>query len=81
MVFVDYPIDGFLSKNRKISFHVKGDKRIACRMAIIPNDNEAKLPAFTVRTKGSDDVIDGNKMKDGHLEYQVYGCDFVEITW
>jgi hypothetical protein len=81
MIFVDYPMADFSApKKRKLSFYVKGDSRISCRMAIV-SGNKKKLPAFTVKVNGLKDAIDGKKMKGRHMEYRVCGCDLVEITW
>lgn len=81
MIFVDYPIGGFSAKKeRKLSFHIKGDGRIMCRMAIVAGAKE-KLPAFTVKIKRLKEAIEGKRMKGGHMEYQLCGCDSVEITW
>jgi hypothetical protein len=49
-------------------------------MAII-SESAKKLPAFTVKIKNSNNIVEGKKMKDGRLEYQIPGCNFVEVAW
>jgi hypothetical protein len=81
MIYVDYPTQDFTAKKGKpITFTIKGDPRLTCRMMIISNGKN-KLPNFTVAAKGQKQEIKGTKTKDGNLEYIVNGGQKIHIKW
>jgi hypothetical protein len=80
MVFIDYPTVNFKYKKGSASFFVKGDPRLTCRMAIVPNDKK-KLPDFTITAKGQKQELKGTKKENGNLEYCVQGDQKINITW
>lgn len=81
MIFVDYPTENFTTKKgQPITFTIKGDARLTCRMAIVPNGKK-KLPNFTVTTKGQKQELKGLKTKDGNIEYAIQGGQKVHIVW
>ncbi|HVX28525.1 MAG TPA: hypothetical protein VHB70_19405 [Parafilimonas sp.] len=83
MVYIDYPSGGFIAKkNRMVSFHVKGDERMRCRMLIIPTNNHA-LPSFTVSVSRSKkrEIINGIRTKEGYMEYTIKGNRHIQIAW
>jgi hypothetical protein len=78
MIYIDYPTaDVTVKKNKTVSFTVKGDKRLSCRMMIIPQDN-AKLPVFTVKNK---EELKGKQVKEGRIEYTLNGDQQIKISW
>jgi hypothetical protein len=80
MVFVDYPTQNFkVKKGQPISFLIKGDPRLNCRLAIVPT-NKKKLPNFKVTITGKKE-LKGIKTKDGNLEYIVNGGQKININW
>ena len=80
MIFVDYPTAGFVCKRKKpISFEIKGDSRLTCRMLILKTGKD-KLPEFTV-VGNQQEAIKGTSRKDGHLEFELNGNQPVIIDW
>ncbi|MBD1367106.1 hypothetical protein IDJ77_25065 [Mucilaginibacter sp. ZT4R22] len=79
MIYLDYPTANF--KHRKdgsVSFKVKGDERLSCRMLIIKTGKK-KLPAFTVKV--GKDELKGKALKDGNVEYTVNGHQELKVIW
>jgi hypothetical protein len=80
MIFVDYPTKNFTTKKgQPISFFVKGDSRLKCRLSIVSNNNK-KLPDFKV-TGMVQKELKGVKTKDGNLEYIINGDQKIHINW
>jgi hypothetical protein len=83
MIYIDYPSNGFTSKKgRVVSFNVKGDEKLNCRMLIINTENHT-LPAFTV-SAGRDkakEVIEGGLTKEGYMEYIMKGNQYIQVSW
>jgi hypothetical protein len=79
MVFIDYPTQGFsVRKGDTITFKVKGDSRLSCRMALIKTGTK-KIPGCKVEVKSQGEIkpVPG---KNGNIEYALNGgCD-VRIT-
>lgn len=81
MIYVDYPTQDFTAKKGKpITFTIKGDRRLTCRMMIVSN-GKTKLPNFTVTAKEKKQEIKGIKTKGGNLEYIVNGDQKININW
>jgi hypothetical protein len=81
MVFVDYPTENFTTrKGQPVSFTVKGDVRLTCRMAIVSNGKK-KLPDFKINAHGQKEIIKGIKRKDGNIEYTIQGNQKISISW
>jgi hypothetical protein len=78
MVHVDYPTTGFKSRKGSISFQVKGDGRLSCRMMIVKND-KTPLPDFTVA--GNKGELIGKHGKDGNIEFSITGDQTIKIKW
>jgi hypothetical protein len=83
MVYIDYPSAHFTHKKSKlVSFFVKGDERLSCRMLIIDRDNN-KLPEFSITGKRNDikEAIKGQLNNYGYMEYTVKGNQEIQIKW
>jgi hypothetical protein len=83
IIYIDYPSNGFaVKKNAKISFNVKGDEKLTCRMLIINKGNHA-LPSFTVSTRldKEKELVDGIATKEGDIEYIIKGNRQIHISW
>jgi hypothetical protein len=82
MIYIDYPIDHFAKKGNSISFNVKGDNRLTCRLMVIKQDQH-KLPKFSLTGKRGNkkEDITGTPRKDGHLEFTVSGGQDIIIKW
>ena len=78
MIFVDYPTAGFKYRKGNVSFNVKGDERLTCRMLIVKKENTS-LPTFEV--KGNNAELKSTHRKDGHLEFTVSGNQQIKINW
>ncbi len=78
MVFLDYPTARFkYSKTGSVSFDVKGDERLTCRMLILGR-NKKKLPKISV-------TINNVKLmgthKNENIEYAINGNRHILIQW
>jgi hypothetical protein len=80
MLYADYPVKNFKAKGKSVSFDIKGDNRLACRLMMIKSD-KPKLPEFTVLVKGQKQEIKGKAAADGHMEYSIPGNQSVNISW
>ncbi|HTD98501.1 MAG TPA: hypothetical protein VK668_04420 [Mucilaginibacter sp.] len=78
MIYLDYPTASFkYRKGSGVTFKVKGDARLSCRMLIVKG--KQALPAFTVQ--GGETELKGQHRKDGHIEYTVGGHQQIKINW
>jgi hypothetical protein len=77
MVFSDYPVGNFTYRNKKAKFHLKGDNRLQCKVAVIVKKG-TKLPDVTIKTK--DGEVKGTR-KNGYIECVLPGNENVEISW
>ncbi|HWZ15023.1 MAG TPA: hypothetical protein VNW95_07260 [Mucilaginibacter sp.] len=82
MIYIDYPTGNFAKKGNSISFNVKGDNRLTCRLMVIRQGTH-KLPEFSVTGKRGDkkENIPSKQRKDGHLEFTVSGGQDIHIKW
>ncbi|GAB2984761.1 hypothetical protein GCM10027049_23560 [Mucilaginibacter puniceus] len=81
MVFIDYPTINYkYKKGAGISFIVKGDPRLTCRMVIMNRDKK-NLPRFIVTAIDQKYEIKGVKTKDGSIEYPITGAQNIHIVW
>jgi hypothetical protein len=83
MIYIDYPSGGFTSKkSNMVSFNVKGDEKLSCRMLIIHTDKHA-LPSFTVSASRDKEreIIGGVAAKEGYMEYIIKGNRHINISW
>ena len=79
MIYLDYPTADFkYRKGSTVTFKVKGDARLNCRMLIV-NKNENKLPVFTVIAATGE--IKGTHRNDYNLEYAISGNQRIKINW
>jgi hypothetical protein len=79
MIYLDYPTADFkYRKDNSVTFKVKGDKRLNCRMLVV-NPGKKRLPEFKV--VGNTGEIKGQLRKDGHMEYLVSGDQQIKINW
>jgi hypothetical protein len=85
LIYLDYPIHDFSTEeNGKVSFHVLGDRRLACRLRIMPVPNSRKLlPKFSIRTErdGEIETLEGKETSEGHIEYELFGDRSVTLEW
>lgn len=83
MIHVDYPIRGFsLVHEGQAMFRVLGDRRLSCRLRIMPTGRKA-LPKFEVVTEreGVQETLQGRATPEGHIEYEVFGDRDVIVQW
>jgi len=81
MIYTDYPTYGFSAKKRKpVKFKLAGDARLNCRLLLVKTD-KGKLPIFKVTVNGQEEILQGKKTKDGHLEFTVAGDSNIIINW
>lgn len=80
LIFVDYPTTRCTYRKKFVSFTVKGDERLSCKMQLLALDKQ-KLPAFTVNVKGRKEALKGTRTKDGCLEFCLAGNAAVKISW
>ncbi len=78
IIYLDYPTSGFKADNGSVSFRVKGDERLSCRMRIISPDKN-KLPAFTVTV--NKDIMKGELFENDDLEYTITGNRKIKVHW
>lgn len=81
MIYVDYPTSDFkYRKGSPLSFWVRGDEKLTCRMMLLSKDGKS-LPKFKVvmQQKEHEEVIKGEQTKEGNLEYVVRGNCYVTI--
>jgi hypothetical protein len=78
MIYLDYPTAEFKHRKGSVSFKVKGDERLTCRMLMI-NTGKKKLPAITVKTGTTE--LKHKALKDGNIEYAVNGNQKVKVNW
>jgi hypothetical protein len=78
MIYLDYPTADFKYRKGSVTFNVKGDERLTCRMLMVKKDRKP-LPEFTV--KNEKDVLKGLHRKDGHIEFVINGNQHIKINW
>ncbi len=81
LIYCDYPTAKFTKKGKSVSFDVRGDSRLTCRMMIVKVDKHA-LPKVKVTQKGEGkkQELKGKSVK-GNLEYMVNGNNKVSVSW
>lgn len=83
MIYVDYPSGGFnCKKGKQVSFNVKGDEKLSCRMLLINTGNKA-MPVFTVSViqNKKKKIVNGILTADGSMEYVINGNQHILVTW
>ena len=81
LIYCDYPTAKFSKKGKTVSFDVRGDNRLTCRMMIVKTDKHA-LPKFTVHQKGIGKKEElKEKLVKGNREYTLTGNNKVSISW
>jgi hypothetical protein len=80
-IYVDYPTIKYNKKGKSVSFDVRGDSRLTCRMMIVRKD-KSPLPKFTIFEKGDGkkQELKGKTVK-GNIEYQIHGNKKLSISW
>lgn len=78
MIYLDYPTANFKYRKGSVTFNVKGDQRLTCRMLMVKKDRKP-LPEFTVKDKK--DVLKGVHRNDGHIEFMINGNQHIQINW
>lgn len=78
IVFLDYPTVDFKYRNGRISFRVKGDGKLSCRMMVIKT-HKSSLPEFKV--KANNEELQSINSNADHIEYTVNGCQIITINW
>jgi hypothetical protein len=78
MIYLDYPTANYKHRKGSLSFKVKGDERLYCRMLVVKKDRSS-LPAFTV--KGKNGELEARHRNDGHIEYSVNGNQQIKLNW
>jgi hypothetical protein len=77
LVYNDYPTTDFRKRKNTISFEVKGDARLSCRMLIIKTKGNT-LPHFSVSVT---EPLNAHERREGNLEYIVNGGSKIKIKW
>ena len=83
MIYVEYPIQDFSTVEKgNAMFRVLGDRRLACRLRIIPT-SRAEMPKFKVTTEREEETetLQGRKTPEGHMEYELFGDRTVIVQW
>ncbi|MFD0751225.1 hypothetical protein ACFQZS_13825 [Mucilaginibacter calamicampi] len=81
LIYCDYPVTKFTKKGKTVSFDVRGDSRLTCRMMIVKKDKQA-LPEFKVYQKGEKEKLElKGKPAKRNLEFTVTGNSKVTVTW
>ncbi|NCD68329.1 glycoside hydrolase family 88 protein [Mucilaginibacter agri] len=78
IIFSDYPTADFKYNKGQVSFTVKGDERLNCRLMLIKN-GKSKLP--DLKLTGGNAALSGGVHKDGHIEFLISGNQLMKITW
>ncbi|MDB5156224.1 MAG: hypothetical protein JWR50_931 [Mucilaginibacter sp.] len=78
MIYVDYPTANFKHRKNGLTFNVKGDPRLSCRMLVVKKVKK-ELPVFSVKTKAAE--LKGKRRKDGHIEFTLNGDQQIKINW
>ena len=78
LIYLDYPTASFAKRGKHVTFSVKGDNRLACRMVIVKQQGD--LPELSVHCKSIKTTLEGKKVK-GSLEYVIHGDDEIRISW
>jgi len=79
LIYLDYPTASFVKKGKQVSFKVKGDPRLTCRMIVVKQ--QAEIPSLQVYFNGDKEATKGKKIKNGDLEYVAHGADEIKISW
>jgi hypothetical protein len=80
MVFIDYPVTGFKTRQNTASFTVAGTNAIECVLHIVKAP-KTKLRDFVVTIAGGKNVVEGKRTAEGHMRYTIPGDQKVKITW
>lgn len=78
MIYCDYPTANFKYRKGQLSFEVKGDKRLNCRMLIVKKGRK-RLPAFLVNN--AHDELKGTLQEAGNIEFLLKGKDQIKVRW
>jgi hypothetical protein len=78
MIFCDYPTAEFKHRKGTVTFKIKGDEQLSCRLMIIKKD-KTTLPDFTITDSNGE--LKGIYRKDGHKEFMVNGNQQIKIKW
>lgn len=79
MLYIDYPIADFHKSGKTLTFAIKGDDRLSCRLLIIPSGDQP-LPSFTITGNIQDGEMKGRKTSSGQ-EYSLNGNQKITIKW
>lgn len=81
MVYIEYPAAGYNAvKGKAISFTLSGDERLTCKMVLVKSGDTA-LPEFSVTINGTKELLKGETIKNGHIQYLLKGNQQVRISW
>jgi hypothetical protein len=81
-LYIDYPISAFQKRRSAISFFVKGDDRLSCRMLLLAGDDK-QLPVFQVKSglRSDKQEIMAKIVPNRYVEYQVPGNQKITVNW
>ncbi|PTR00085.1 hypothetical protein C8P68_102917 [Mucilaginibacter yixingensis] len=77
-IFCDYPSAHYRQSKGSLSFRLKGDNRLSCRLLILKMGRKT-LPAIKLQTAGA--ALKGKKVKGGHQEFTVPAGSEIQIYW
>jgi hypothetical protein len=78
-VYSDYPITNFKVSGQQLTFDLKGDKRIICRLVLISTE-DIPLPWFSVELV-SESTPTPVTLPAGYQAYEIKGDQQVKISW
>ena len=78
MIYVDYPTGDFKSRKGSITFKIKGDERLTCRMLILKGKAKALPKLMATNDLGE---IKQTLLKNGDIEFTVNGHQQIKIRW
>lgn len=85
MVFADYPAGNFRRMKNSLTFHLKGDSAMQCRIAVVPDAEGKLLPEIKLEAgklaKDRKEITALPNFKEKRSEYLVGGNCSVKITW
>jgi hypothetical protein len=82
MIYAEYPTAHYKNEEGQISFHVFGDRRLNCRIRLMPIGRKS-MPTFKVESRldGHTETLKGRETEEGHIEYEVFGDHVLTVSW
>lgn len=85
MLFADYPAGNFRKTANSMTFQLKGDSTMKCRLALLPIEDGKPLPKVKIEagksTNDRTEITALPNIKEKRAEYSINGNCSVKITW